>query len=453
MPIWPFRRSARAATQQTAPKPRGASGTLNQDGFLVPHEYNPDLRGLAAIAVYDRMRRSDPTVVEALQHLFAPIKNAEWTVQPASDDEQDREVAAFVSAAYFKWLDQPFLDYLGASLKHLIFGHYVFEPVLKVVEKELVIPGPAGSDDTILPTRQFLTWETFAPRLPETIWKWNVERGQLVSIEQQTWKDGDFQTIEIPAENLLVFVNEREGDDFNGISLLRSAYKPWVFKEMTEKIAVAGVERHGVGTNVFYVPEKYENDEAMIARLEEIAKNLRAHEFSYVVMPGAKAMAQRDGFTFEIVSPVGGLPEFETTFAYFRGEIKGALLSRFSELGHANTGARSTGETQSKVWYDALHAIARQVADGNQPAIRRLVDANYSVDRYPFLEAHDIESRNLEEYALAMQRTVSSGAILADRSFRARVRQEMDLPPEDADAAEQMQALEPEPPPAQTEPL
>jgi hypothetical protein len=431
-----FRRYQAAAAPRTrvqARPERGASGTQNIDGYLQSHEYLRELTFPLSIRVYSEMRRSDPSVREALWHVWAPILNATWSVEPVSDDPLDLEVAEFVSRAYFEWQDEPFLQYLTQALRYLAHGFALFETPMKVYEGELEFENPATHEKTTV-RRQWLTWRRFAERLPETVTRWHVDEGELIEIEQQAWKDGDWGEWTLPAEECVLYVNEQEGDDYSGVSLLRTAYKPWWIKTIVEQTAGVAVERHGVGINTAYVPAQYRDDDVMLDRIEEMLAKVRAGEFSYLVFPGPKATASesgRDGFTFEIVSPQGTLPDLVGYLEYLRGDIKGNVLARFAELGHGSVGARATGDVQSEVWYDALRGIARYVAAVNERAVKRLVDMNYSVEQYPKLTVSDIESRNLEEFANAHFRLLSGGAILPDASYRAFVRGIVDAPDED----------------------
>src|SRR5437899_6037250 len=98
MRIGPFDLSLRAAKQEapvSPPKELGASGTINLAGFLQTSEYLDQLRGLAGLDAIDHMLRSDGSVQEAVEHIFAPIKNANWSIESASDDPDALEQAAF----------------------------------------------------------------------------------------------------------------------------------------------------------------------------------------------------------------------------------------------------------------------------------------------------------------------------------------------------------------------
>jgi hypothetical protein len=438
----------------------GASGTVNLNGFLVAHEYNWNLAGKAGLRVWSEMHRSDAAIRETLWHIFAPILNANWTVEPPDDPDVDELFAAeLVRVAFFEELDQPFSEYLRQVLLYLRDGVQLFEPLWKVVEGvELKVemppaPGaPAASAQTQTRTLdQVLTWKKFAQRLPSTVWRWNTTDGDLDSIEQQVFKDGEWDTITIYAEDLLVLVNEREGDDFNGLSLLRSAYKPWFYKDLFEKIALKAYETHGVGINVAYLPSAAAHDKTQVQVVEDMLARIRAGEDTNLVFPGPKAQASAqagDGYTFNIETPSGGIPDFKPMLEYFRGEIKGNALVRFAELGHGQSGARATGNTQSEVWYDALHAVATHIAECHRQVIERLVRSNLeNVKRMPRLVPQDIEARNLTDFATAVSALVSSGALEPDRVARAAIRQGVDFPPEeDPDAIDEQRAGPPAPP-------
>lgn len=478
MKIGPFQIGRRAVTAAATAKPHretGASGTVNLNGFLVQLEYNDDLTGERGLETWERMRSSDGAVAETLGHITAPIRNASWEIEPASDDPLDLEIAEAVRRAYFEWPVQPFSEYLDQALDYLVFGHMVFERGEHVVDSGLEFEDPNAEpelDEGLgkarqpvieIPPRQFLTWRRFAQRLPATIVAWNVEQGELQSIVQQVWKDSNYERLTTEAKHLIVLVNQRRGDDFTGRSLLRAGWKHWVLKELVEKIEAVALERHGVGVWIAYPPASRRDDEGYIARLEQILQNIRAGAMSYIVATDPKAMAAAqggEGVLFECIRPEGVAPDFTAAINRHRGDIKGSVLVRFSELGHAAVGARSTGDTQSKVWDAALHTVARHFAEVNDDPIRWFVKVNYGHDRFPKLVAQDIESRSLEEFAAAHYQLVNAGAIEPDRTYRAYVRKATGSPPEDdptkadreaAEQAEREQQLLEQGPPAPTE--
>lgn len=419
-----------------APTEKGASGTVNMQGFLQQEEYLSDLKGQQGLRIYDRMRRSDPDVREALGHISAPVRRAlvNASVEPASDEPEDQEIAEMVRCTLFEWAETPWSRTVSQMLTMLPFGHSVFETCWQVVDAELEVTDPVTGEVESLPSRQFLVWERLAQRLVRTIWKWNVANGRLESIEQQTFKGEAWERITIPAEDLIIFTLEQEGDDYTGMSLIRSAYKPWMLKELIEKVSGMSVERHGVGTPIAYPSTEAQADDPIYDRLEAILQDHRSGEMNYIVAPGPKNMGRGDGlngYTFEILSPAGGLPDFTGLLEYYRGAIKGSVLARFAELGHGSTGARATGDTQSEVWRDALKAILDEILGPLNQKLRGMVLKNYAVKRFPRVCAGDVDAKNLEEFANAISKLVAVGAVVPDDTFRGWTRTQIAAPDED----------------------
>lgn len=490
------------ARKDDAAPPIGGAGTSNYQGYLVPDEYNQDLRWPQSLDVWERMRRSDPAVREALWHVIAPIMAADRTIEPPDEpDDLELEVTEFIRCAFFEWMDQPFEEFLHQAMSFLTMGHAVFEPLFKVTSKSLhvkkrmseeeiasetkpeangkppmengkpperfpvrpstaaappasnggppqdpaaLVPTPTIPEPMVqkLPERTFVTLRKLSQRLPKTIIKWNVDRaGELISVVQQapiTQADGTqtYEEVEIPASYLLVLVNEKWGDEWTGHSILRAAYKPWVLKEMLERVMGIAYERHGAGIPTAYVPESRGDDTSLLDELEEKLTNLRAGEFSFLLFPGPKSTGNMPGYNFDIEAPPGGIPDFTKALDYLRGEIKGSMLIRFSELGHGQAGARATASTQAEVWYSSLTALAEMLATQLDTLIRRLVDVNYeNVERYPRLRFSGIKARNMLEFAQAHALLTNAQLLEPDTPLRDHIRRELDAPAEDPDEA------------------
>lgn len=479
-----LRSAARPAPSRLDPEstyidPLGGAGTTNYRGLLIPDEYNDDLRWPQSVDVWERMRRSDSAVREALMHMISPIQAADKVILPPEEpDDDDLELVAFVEAMLFEWLDQPFPEFLNQALSCLAIGHSVFEPVYKIVNKPLryrktveqeaepsVGQTPAG--DPILkdvpvpsvpdqewvevPARQFVVVRKFMHLLPSTIQEWRVDAaGDLTSILQRTFKvtrDGTqtYHEVPIPAEHLLVFVNEKWADEWPGTSILRAAYKPWQLKEMIERVMAIAFERHGVGIPVSYIPRDREDDKKLIDELSEKMRNLRAGQFTHLIFPGPKSTGNTPGFQFEIESPGGQFPDFRSHLEYLRAEIKGAMLVRFSELGHGQAGARATASTQAEIWYAALEALAEQISAELNRFIKRMIDLNYpGVERYPTFQFTGLKAKNLLEFAQAITLLTNAGLVHPDSPTREWVRTEIDAPMEDPEEARQRGALDAE---------
>lgn len=89
--------------------------------------------------------------------------------------------------------------------------------------------------------------------------------------------------VSIPASKLLLFSFRREGENYEGVSVLRSAYKHWYFKETMYKFDAVRHERQSVGIPVIYLPSTATPEDKEQAKI--IVANIRATEQTGVVMP------------------------------------------------------------------------------------------------------------------------------------------------------------------------
>jgi hypothetical protein len=207
------------------------------------------------------------------QAVTLPIRSAEWYIKPASDEAQDVAIAEFVERCLFKFLDIPFEDFLRQALLSLAYGVMAFEKVYAIRDVE-------GT------TR--IVWDKLAPRLPRSIQKWEVAGGKLGITQNRS----DGQTVDIPMEKLIVFVHEKEGDNWNGTSIFRAAYKHWFMKNVFYKIDAIAFERQGLGIPDGQLPDNYtERDRA---KMELILKNMRANSQAYVMRPQDYAVGFMD---------------------------------------------------------------------------------------------------------------------------------------------------------------
>lgn len=427
-------------------EPKGSSGTQNLKGFLLPDEYVSEWRGRRYLDVVDRMV-NDGAVEEALGHMKEPVIAAltDIQIEPASEELVD-QYAAELCRCSIDWLDQDWQEFCRQALEMLDAGHSVFEVTEQIYQAPLTIEVEQPDGSTATETYANQLWRVplrYAPRLQKTIWQWHSKNGVLQAITQNSFTDdGDYEQVEIPADDLLVFTFRRKGDNYMGRSILRSAYKAWYLKDIVEKTVVVAIERHGVGVWQVFLDAADADDKEFAGRVEDILANLRSGEFSYALWPRPKATGSGSagGMTAEIVTPQGGLPTNLVDVAeYFRGDIKAALLTRFSELGHASVGARSVGEVQTEVWHRALESLGALICTVLRERFDKIVQDNLPGARCPKVKPGAMDSKNLKDFAAAIGTLASSGAMEMDRSARAWVRTQAGAPDEDEGTDEDLQ--------------
>lgn len=386
----------------------------------------PDMQWPRSIDAYDRMRREDPQVKSVLRAVTLPILRTEWVIDGAGcRDEVTEHVALdlglpvvgkpFVarkrSKGRFSWI-----EFLRLALLELAYGHSIFEQVYAV-------------DDSGLLHLSKLAW-----RPPRTISEIEVAPdGGLVAVKQQALVNG--REVRIPVEKLVVFVNEREGADWLGQSLLRAAYKMATLKDRVLRIQALTAERNGLGLPVVISappPEGEDFDAAVKWLDEQIAAGLKQAKDARAGDAAGLSLPHGAQFLFQGVS--GRLPDTDAAIRYYDEQIAAGMLANFLSLGGDNaTGSYALGDTFKTFFTDSLNAVSQHIADVvNQHVVEDLVDLNWGPEEpAPRLVPAAIGERQ-SVTADAIKALIDAKAIFPDRSLEEYLRAQYGLPVKDA---------------------
>ncbi len=389
-------------------------------------EQTPELRWPLSIEVYDAMRRQDSQVMSVLRAVTLPVRRTRWSIDPAGARP---DVAKFVaedlglplvgaepepplrSRDRFSWP-----THLRHALLMLPFGHSPFEQVYRLDEVGLLHLRKLG-------------W-----RPPRTITKVEVASdGGLVAIEQEGL-DGKARRMTV--DRLVVYVNDREGGNWFGQSLLRPAYKFWLLKDRLLRVGAQTVDRNGMGVPVYEgadftgITDSDKRAQLEKADLEaglKTAKNFRSGDNSGAAIPrGAKLTLQ--GVT-------GQLPDAEKWIRYYDEQIARTVLAHFLNLG-TETGSWALGSTFADFFTLSLQTVALEIADVvNQHVIEDLVDLNWGPDEpAPRVVFDEIGSRS-PATAEAIKALIECGALTPDEDLEQYIRTAHGLPTRKAPAA------------------
>lgn len=379
-------------------------------------ETTPQLRWPWSVAVYDAMRRQDAQVASVLRAVTLPVRRTQWRVDPAGADPA---VAGLVAEDLglplvggdgqpgprtrdrFSWG-----EHLRLALLMLTYGHMFFEQLYRVDGAGLARLRKLG------------------PRMPATIAAVNVAPdGGLVSVEQYAPAGG--RSVTIPVGRLVGYVHDREGGNWQGVSLLRPAYKHWLVKDRLVRVQAQTIERNGMGIPIYEAGEDG-TDEDALARGLELAKAYRAGE--------SGAAATPFGARLRLAGVEGTLPDADPAIRYHDEQIARAVLAHFLNLG-TQTGSWALGTTFADFFTLSLQAVAEQVRDTAQAHIvEDMVDLNFGPSEpAPRLVFDEIGSRQTAT-AAAVKALMDAGAIFPDRSLEQALRQQYGLPPKDAPA-------------------
>ncbi|GAP53494.1 conserved hypothetical protein [Arthrobacter sp. Hiyo6] len=383
--------AAKSATQY---RELGESGTLIFNGIITGEEYSIDLYGHKAVTVYDRMRRSDATVRASLQALFLPIMQADWTFEAASEDAADVEIAEFCKEVFFNIID--WHGFLSEALTYLTFGFAVFEMVFDYQSVN-------GKDRIVLTKLAF--------RKQKSIYKWTSD----LYGEGITQLIGNGDSPQTPMEKLVIFTNQKEGSNYEGISVLRSSYQNWFIKSALYQIDSVAHERHGLG--VIDITEPAQADENDRQALIRAARALRANEQSYI--------NHKAGWTVGFMDmKAGTLRNMEPSITHHDRQISKNVLAQFLELGsHGGSGSRALSEDHTSFFNLAEKATAQTIIDTlMRTAVKTVVDLNFTTDKYPKLKANGLDDEALPIFAQALQQLAAAGALTMDDAIENRSR-------------------------------
>lgn len=430
-------------------KPIGRSGTVNTRGFIQDREANRLLRWPLNLREFEEMQRTDPTVRWMLALLTTPIRAALWDLEPPDNpNDVELEATAFAKHAVFNELDGGWDEHLRQALTYFAMGHSVFEGVGDLREVEFDVDPLDDEGEPRHISREAIVFSQLAPRLQRTIYEWKVrddDSSKLDKIVQRLLDGRNPNTCTIDANRLVVYIHEREGDDFRGMSVLRSAWKPWFTKAELQNIEAIAFER-SAGIPIVYPPADAGEDD--LDAVEEAVKKLRQGENVYLVMPGPKQFPSRGQNVgagnewlvedLAVDAAAGMSAEFSAAISRYDTEMARNVMASFMQLGMQEVGSRATADVQQDPYYQAIEAHVSYIEDTfSESVIRPLCDWNYELERYPRLVASKIQAKNIQVVAAAIASLVTAGAIDPDKPLKAYLRDLVDAPEPDPDFEEE----------------
>jgi phage gp29-like protein len=384
-------------------KELGVSGTIIQNGYIVGEEYNRTLLGKAALRIYDEMRKGDSHVRGALRVVKQPLLSATWDMQPASDvdgnvSDQDIEVAEFCESQILEGKIK-FKKFLREILTGLDFGHSVFEKVY----------GPTEYNG-----KARIGLEKVAYRKQTTIYRWVTKDGKPGITQQYLGHNAS-----IPRDKLVVFTNEQEGDNYEGISLLRYVYKDWHMKHTLELVNGIGLEKQSVGVPMVSAKTGMTPSETDKEKARDALANMRANEKSFMDIPSTMTVEMMDmkGGTTKDVLP---------TLAYHKRGIYESVLANFMDLGGSSgSGAKSLSGDLTSLFLKAEEDLATNIVEVvTDDIIKQLCDLNFTdlPNGYPKLTFGSISDDDLEKLAISVNKLMIAGAITPDAELEDNIR-------------------------------
>jgi hypothetical protein len=379
-------------------------------------EHVPDLVFPGSIPVYARMRR-DPQLAAILQGWTLQLRRAQWQLDPAGcrpevvqacSDATGLLVAGTDASSAARLRGVSWNDHLAAALRMLPFGFSAFEMQAELVDGRARLSG---------------LWER--PQWTVSHIHVDGKTGLLQGITQDALSGKD--SPQIPADRLVWYVNEREGSNWAGTSLLRSCYASWLIKEEMRRTHAISNRRWGAGVPVMEALPGTNPTSGQMAEAMQLAAAARAGDSAGAATP--------PGFTLRIQGLSGAVPDTLSFIRWLDQQMSRSALMGMIDLGETPNGSRALGETFVDAFLLALETTAEAVADAATRHIcARVVGWNWGADEpVPRVTVAGVGSRR-EVTAQSLQLLLSSGALAADPALEQWVRREYRLPERDPNA-------------------
>ena len=366
----------------------GTTGTVIMSGILVNEDYNPDFGWRRGVEIFDQMRRSDAMVKAIEQNLALPIRSATWSIEPGDSSPEQKRLASFVETALFHEIHyttddgveqyQTWDDILRHICLMMTYGFMPFEQIWRQ-DKD-----------------GWIKWAQWRPLLPRTIWRWWVDpQTELVGVQQRTYVNYGYYYRDIPASKMVLFTHEREGNNYEGISLFRAAYPHWFYKQQYYKIQAVGIERNAVTPPIGYLAPNATAADA--ANLLQVVQNMRVGDsMGGVVQSGEKieypANHQHTG------------ADAQAAIDHHNTMIAQAAMAQFLILGATSKGAYNLAEALIGMLMTAEEARAHYIASViNSGPIRQLIKFNFGPQKvYPQLTVGRLIANDITRVANAL---------------------------------------------------
>lgn len=356
-----------------------------------------------SIQTYGKMR-FDPQLASVISAVTLPIRQAPWFVDPAGCRPEVVQLVADDLGLPILGKDAPgparrrgirWAEHLRLACNSLVFGHYPFAEQYEIRD---------GQARLI----------KLSERLPSTITQIDVdeETGDLKSITQFG------ETEELPAEHLVWYVHDREGAAWQGRSILRPAYAPWLLKHEMWRVHAISITRFGMGIPNVEAPPGA--TPAQIAQAAQLAQSMRAGDQAGVGLP--------NGFKLHLSGMEGSVPDALAFMNYLDMQMSRMVLAQALNLGQTDVGSRSLGETFIDLMITALNAEGGSLADTATGLSVKLVDYNWGEDEpAPRIICGDVGSRP-QVTAQAISTLLQAGALGPDPALERWVRERWSLP-------------------------
>jgi len=363
--------------------------------------YNPDdlvrkFGGNSALTVYEGMK-TDDIVKAALYVKKAAVLSSGWRIEPASEDDSDKEIADFIDDNFRQW----FVGNFDSALKNILSAiEYGFSVTEKIFEYD-------GS----IYLKELKTQPPHSFEFDTDVY------GNLTELKQWT---NDGRQISLPIDKFIIYTHEKESGNYYGNSDLRAAYRSWFSKDIIIKFWNMYLERFGMPIIIAKTGATTNTPDR--EKLQEMLDNLQAKS-SYIIPEDVEIEIK------EAIKSSGG--DYDKAIEKHNNAIRNSILMP-KGIGFSDTegGSRAKADVEK----DVLIWVADEIRHNlesiiNSTLIRQLVDLNFpSIEKYPMFRFNPISEEDKDKKATTIIKGIADGAIIPDLEVQNKLRVLLDLP-------------------------
>lgn len=387
----------------------GKSGTL-VTGYTIINDYIQALLGDQGQEQYEKMLKSDSQIRKLYHAISNPIRSAKWYIEPASDDTIDLEAAALIEQILFCDLPDGWVSKLDEILSYPWHGHAVFEVVHK--------------NRTHRDFGQYTGLLNLAFRDQTTLDEWKFSPEGVLEFIHQLQSGTIEVNVDIPAEDLLIFYNEKKGND-SGYPFCRMLYGNYKRKLLYKQLQAIGIEKGAIGVPILTLPAGVDYDsEEVIAAQSQLDAYTQA-ESAYIILPDQYELKLDQSNTFDPA-------KVQVAIKAENEEISGSLVAMWLEMGIGGNSAVGSSTSESVEFFrDGIQYIADKIKETiNLKLIPNLIRLNFgdTISRMPELAHSGISDKAGEELMKIVTGYVKDGVITNDEPLEDHVRKVHNLP-------------------------
>jgi hypothetical protein len=348
--------------------------------------------------------------------------------------EKLKVICEFVKDNLQKWLEPKWPTLLEQIIHYGTgYGFSLHEIVWGTREDERVAGGTA------------FYIKKLSQRLPSSIKQngWVEKNGELALIRQSGLKDGVWkETIELPADKVLLATWNRSGNNYQGFSAFRPIWYLAQVRAELLRIMAIGSQRESLGVPVATMEKDVALSVEQRNALQELLENVVYHENAGFQLP--------PGVNLEwFFSPSSNKSHLLEMWKQLGIAILELVQVQQIALGTGDTGSRAVGEVHDDTKNSFIRGLCAWIESvvngvGEQPytgLIKKIVDLNFGPQKvYPELK-FVVQQSELDSmsFANAIKTLVDAGAINLTEKDENKIRERIGLSPIDSLERAQME--------------